>query len=133
MPDVPRLLIIEDDPNMRDLLSAHIKQFQNTIGGSAEVLTAGGWEEGARIVEARPIAGILLDLTLPPDDALQTLSRLAVVAPVWPPCVVITGNTDEELRFRAIAICGAQDFIRKDEAQAGYRAAIALQHAIWRK
>jgi signal transduction histidine kinase len=73
---------------------------------------------------------ILLDLTLPDCQGLETVVRARVV---WPdmPIVVLTGAEDEELGFQAVRL-GLQDYLVK--GQAG-RATIlrALRYAVERK
>lgn len=59
---------------------------------------------------------VLLDLSLPDSDGLETVAEFHAAAPNIP-IVVLTGSDDEELALEAVAI-GAQDYLVKDQITA---------------
>lgn len=89
----PRLLLVDDDADMREALAAALR-------GRFEVALAANGEEGLRRLrqEARPCA-ILLDLLMPEMDGGEFLARLRdqpEYADV--PVVILTGIASSQLK-----------------------------------
>jgi diguanylate cyclase (GGDEF)-like protein/PAS domain S-box-containing protein len=128
-------LLAEIGPEMSDLLAR--KRAQEHVAGNTELLLVEDNAFIARLVHemlsaseidldlvhverlsdacdrilASPPACVLLDLTLPDADGLQSLLQLRKLAPDTP-IVVLTGLEDEELAVRAVQE-GAQDYLVK--------------------
>ena len=105
----PHLLLVEDNASYAEYLSKELgtepRSFQvtqvDTLAGAIARLTAGG------------IDVLLLDLSLPDSDGLDTLHRAQAVAPDVP-VVVISGTRNPQLAAAAIQ-AGAQDYLVKSE------------------
>lgn len=116
------LLAVEDDPTDRSWLELMLKDAtaaQYTlrfVGTMADALTALG--SGA-------FNCVLLDLSLPDCDGLESVRRVLDKAPMLP-IVVFTGQKDQELGLRAIE-AGAQDYLVKGQASGN----TILQAARW--
>jgi diguanylate cyclase (GGDEF)-like protein/PAS domain S-box-containing protein len=103
----PRVLIVEDSPEMADLLAISL-QADNIESESAP--------DGARALElarARSFDLMLLDLGLPDMDGLDVLATLRA-DPQWKaiPVIVITGRERTEDKLRAFNL-GAVDYVNK--------------------
>ncbi|MFZ1494944.1 MAG: PEP-CTERM-box response regulator transcription factor [Candidatus Competibacter denitrificans] len=103
-----KLLIVEDDPGLRNQLRWCFDGY--------EVLEAGDVESAMKRVRADGPAIVLLDLGLPPDPAnasegLKALGQIRTVAP-HSKIIVVTGNDDRQNALRAVAM-GAYDFYQK--------------------
>jgi two-component system response regulator AtoC len=100
-----RMLVIDDDPGLRDYLEA----LASSRG--YEVFTAGTGEEGIQAIEeARPDL-VTLDLVLPGIDGLETLRRLKERLPDVP-VVMLSGHGQARSIVEAMKL-GASDFLRK--------------------
>lgn len=103
-----RILLVEDTPGDIGLLEEYLK------AGSAcrfQITQAGRLSMGIeRLAEAR-FDAVLLDLSLPDSQGLDTLVRLHEAAKDVP-IVVLTGVEDEALGVRLIQ-AGAQDYLVK--------------------
>ncbi len=82
-----------------------------------------------RLVEGR-IDVILLDLTLPDSQGVESCRRVASEAPALP-IVVLTGVDDEEVSIAALK-CGAQDYLVKGQIDSQLLSR-SLRYAIERK
>lgn len=102
------LLIIEDDPGIRNQLQWHFDQYN--------VIVAEDRESAIAAVRQHEPSVILQDLGLPPDDegveegfqCVQEIMQLTPSAKI----IVVTGNHDYENAVRAVAL-GAYDFYQK--------------------
>lgn len=122
-----RVLLVEDNPadarwfqeELRDSDPVWCSLSQiNTLSGAVEMVRAGG------------IDAVLLDLTLPDAQGIETVSRMRTAAPGIP-VVVLTGLNDEQAALQAVKE-GAQDYLIKDHAN-GPLLARAVRYAIERK
>jgi DNA-binding response OmpR family regulator len=70
-----RILVVDDEPQMRELLSMYLNQkgFQATAAGTSE--------EALRKVREKPVDGAILDINLGGEDGLQLLSNLKTFNP----------------------------------------------------
>jgi|SRR5712692_11571882 len=77
------ILVVEDDPEIRDLLVVWLQ------GEGFQVRAARDGAEAVQLVDAQPdgFACILLDLTLPDMDGLDVIHALG--APARPPTIVV--------------------------------------------
>jgi len=74
---------------------------------------------------------VLLDLSLPDSDGLDTVLRIRESAPHCP-IVVLTGTDDPEWGLKAIQ-AGAQDFLLKSQARTASLLGRSLQYAVERR
>jgi signal transduction histidine kinase len=107
------ILVVEDDPGDFGLVRVHLRQagFGHTSG--SEPLWAKTLAEGlATAQRVRPDA-ILLDLSLPDSNGLDTVRAMrAVVSDA--PILVLTGNDEHSLALNALE-AGAQDYLVKGQ------------------
>jgi CheY-like chemotaxis protein len=100
-----RLLIVDDDPDIRQVLQDRLE----SLGYAVE--TAGNALEAMLAMGKMLPTGILLDFMLPAIDGLEVLCEVRRLYPMLP-VVIITANKDE--RFAALAIAaGADDVLLK--------------------
>jgi CheY-like chemotaxis protein/signal transduction histidine kinase len=83
-----RVLIVEDDPTLRDSTAALLK------GDGVETVTAGTTEEALKLVKSTTFDCMVLDLTLPDRSGLQLLEEMAHEEQYsFPPVIVYTGRS----------------------------------------
>ncbi len=104
------LLLIEDDRGYARLISEMTKSVK---GVNIVVFHAPLLMEGISILAENEIDVILLDLTLPDSEGIETFFRIKGVVPEIP-IVVLTGREDERLAVTAVKQ-GAQDYLFKTE------------------
>lgn len=101
---MPRLLVIDDEANLRHTLSYALKQ------EGYEVLTAEDGEEGLRVFrEGRPDL-VILDVMLPRMDGFEVCRRLRKESDV--PVVMLTARDTELDKIVGLEI-GADDYLAK--------------------
>jgi DNA-binding response OmpR family regulator len=102
-----RVLIVEDEPDIRDLLAFHLGR------EGYQVWTAGSGADGFRMaVRERPDL-VLLDLMLPELDGLEVCRRLRrEPATAATPIIMLTAKGDEIDRVVGLEI-GADDYVAK--------------------
>ena len=129
MPDAPasRLLVVDDDPAMRELLALGL--------GTPElaVETAPGAEAALARVASSDIDLVITDLRMPGVTGLELCSRIAEQSPGLP-VIVLTAFGDYEAAVSAVR-AGAYDFIPKPVRIDVLRLAVerALAHARLRR
>ncbi len=102
---MPRLLVVDDEPSVRDFT----RDFFSPRG--YEVIEAATGEEGLRrLREDRPHL-VLLDIILPGMDGLQVLREAKAFDPAVG-VVMLTGVLDESIGGQALQ-AGAFDFVTK--------------------
>ena len=102
-----RVLIVEDEPDIRELVVHHLKR------EGYQVSVAASGEEALRQVQASPPDLVLLDLMMPAMNGLEVCRRLRqdpVTASL--PIVMLTAKGDEIDRVLGLEI-GADDYITK--------------------
>jgi two-component system, OmpR family, KDP operon response regulator KdpE len=117
-----KILIVEDEPQMRRAVSAGLR------ANGFEVLTA---ETGEDALDTIPLSRpdiILLDLMLPGIDGLEVVRQLREWSAV--PVIVVSARGEERAKVQALDM-GADDYLTKpfgmDELLARIR--VALRHA----
>jgi CheY-like chemotaxis protein len=100
-----RLLIVDDDPDIRQVLQDRLESFGYTVE------TAGNAFEAVLALGKTLPNGILLDFMLPVMDGLQVLQEIRRLYPMLP-VVIITANEDERFAARAMA-AGADEVLFK--------------------
>jgi len=122
------ILFIEDNPG-----DARIVKEELRLAGSRTIVQL-EWvdrlEKGLEQLVSNPFEAILLDLSLPDSEGLDTLQRVLAQTPQIP-VIVMTGQMDEEVGMRAMQ-AGAQDYLIKGQVD-GRLLIRSIQYAIQRK
>ncbi|MES9961594.1 MAG: sigma-54 dependent transcriptional regulator [Sedimenticola sp.] len=100
-----RLLIIEDDTGLNQMLQFHFEDLGFDVTGAASC------SEGLRLLEESAYDLLLLDQQLPDGNGIDLLTRISEETPDQA-VIMMTGQHDLELAIRAIK-AGAADFIHK--------------------
>ena len=118
--DVPRLLLVEDDPVLRTFLA------DNLTADGFELLVAGGVSDGLRLLEYKQPDLALVDVGLPDGSGLDLVARVraadGVASRLDPgvPLVLLTGRASELDRLRGFER-GADDYVAKPFSYAELR------------
>ena len=104
-PTKRRVLIIEDEQELADLLKRHLED-----NGFA-VETVGRGDDGVRLAEAEAFDLILLDLMLPGMDGIEVCRRLRART-LRTPIVMVTARSTEVEKVLGLEM-GADDYIAK--------------------
>ena len=99
-----RLLIIDDDRSLVELLSDYLTRAGHEVAGAHD-----GQRGLAAAAETRPEL-VILDVTMPGLDGWQTLARLRASDSV--PVIMLTARGDEAEILRGFA-AGADDYVTK--------------------
>ncbi len=103
-----KILIIEDSPTMRQLISFALKRLQGV-----RIVEANDGVDGLKKLSAEKYDLILTDINMPIMDGLKLVSMVRNDANYRDtPIVVITTEGAQEDRERALAL-GANDYITK--------------------
>ena len=111
------LLLVEDNPSDA-LLLQHLLDSQ--YPGQYTIATTETLGEAKAIIAREAFDAVLLDLSLPDAQGLETIGRLAEAAPNLP-IVVLTGLADEEVAMEAVRR-GAEDYLIKGQTMRGLSA-----------
>lgn len=103
-PTAPRVLVIEDDPHVSEVVSRYLRREGFEV--SAEVDGAAG----LRAAQASMPDAIVLDIMLPGLNGLEVLRRLRASTAV--PVIMLTALGDEVDRITGLEI-GADDYLAK--------------------
>ena len=107
MPPVTRVLVVEDDPDIAQLVAHYLEK----AGFSTELLANG--REALAAIAARPPDVIVLDLMLPQVDGLEICRVVrgnAATAAI--PIIMLTARAEESDRIVGLEI-GADDYLAK--------------------
>ena len=99
------ILMIEDDPNILELVEIHLKDFHCTT------TTASTGEAGIRHALTNAFDLILLDITLPDIDGVE-ICRLLRAEKISTPIIMLTARTEEIDKVIGLET-GADDYITK--------------------
>ena len=111
--DGVRVLLVEDNPQQARLVQAFLSKFQTP---AYALVHADRLSAGLERLEESGVDIILLDLTLPDSDGLDTFHTVRAHAEDIP-IVILSGIDDEELAVRAVRE-GAQDYLLKGDLNA---------------
>ncbi len=103
-----RVLLVEDNPGDARLFTELVRE---TGAGQWKLVQVDRLSAALDLLKREPFDVMLLDLSLPDVDGLETLIRAHTEAPKIP-IVVLTGHDDEALAVRAVR-AGAQDYLVK--------------------
>src|SRR5580692_5417723 len=121
-----KILLIENDPTAADSIRAALPP---TADGSFEVEWVRQLSEGLDRLSKRGIAAVLLALTLPDSQGVESFDKLFAAAPDVP-ILILGGNVPEALAREAVSR-GAQDYLLPDHLD--YSLPRALRNGIERK
>jgi signal transduction histidine kinase len=110
---VTRVLLIEDNPDDAVMLREALNEARDA---SIELVHVGRLDDGAKLLRQETFSIILLDLSLPDSQGIETVLRVQVQAPCVP-IVVLTGLDDDSIALQAMR-AGAQDYLVKGEIDA---------------
>ncbi|MCU1760831.1 response regulator [Pseudomonas sp. 14P_8.1_Bac3] len=100
----PRVLIVDDDPLIRELLHAYLSQ------EGYDVHCAATAELAETLLASQAVDLVMLDIRLPGKDGLTLTRELRVRSEVG--IILITGRNDEIDRIVGLE-CGADDYVIK--------------------
>jgi DNA-binding response OmpR family regulator len=120
-PTPARVLVVEDDPTVSDVVSRYLERDGFTVESASD-----GHEALARTDVQMPDL-VVLDLMLPGLDGLEVCRRLRARAPV--PVIMLTARGDEEDRILGLEL-GADDYMAKPFSP---RELMARVHAVLRR
>src|SRR5918995_7232992 len=104
---MPRILIVEDDPDIRDLISLYLRK----AGHSVDTLSQGG--AVVPRLRSEPADLIVLDLMLPGMGGLEICQALRNdPATARLPVIMLTARSDESDRVAGLEL-GADDYVTK--------------------
>lgn len=109
-----RILIVEDDPSLRDLLTIHIRSMQ--LWEVAEIVGCGSVAGAEMALRSGPrFDAIVLDLGLPNGQGLEVIYRLSR-AQAFPPAIIVLTGMDFDVAHEVQGIReGACTWVRKSE------------------
>ncbi len=99
-----RILVIEDDPSICELITFHLEK------EGYHVETAASGRTALTLFESSQPDLILLDLMLPEIDGLEVCRRIRKVSDV--PIIMVTAKGQEDDRVRGLRV-GADDYVTK--------------------
>jgi len=100
----PRILVVEDDPFVRDVLDIYLR------GEGYEVTLAADGNDMRRVLAATTIHLVIMDLRLPGEDGFALTRYLREQYPVG----IIILSTRHEIMGRVVGLeCGADDYLTK--------------------
>ncbi len=100
-----RVLVVDDDSTMAKFLSSYLAR------RDFEVSTASTGEEAIRVFRVYDPSLVLLDVSIPGMDGMDTLERIKQIKPEIS-VIMVSGQSNPELIFRASKL-GADDYIAK--------------------
>lgn len=105
MNSAKRVLIVEDDAHIAELLRMHLRD------EGYEVTHAATGDEGLRLVEQQPWSALVLDLMLPGVDGLEICKRARAMAR-YTPIIITSARASEVHRILGLEL-GADDYLAK--------------------
>jgi len=99
-----KILVIDDEPSITNLVSAYLKP------EGYEVLTAADGNSGLKAARVFKPDLIILDLMLPGIDGIELLSRLRRESDVY--VIMLTARTEETDKIVGLSV-GADDYVTK--------------------
>ena len=103
---MPTVLIVDDDPDHRELMSMALHRFGH------EVAEAEDGESAARALSAGGIDAVLLDNRMPGESGIDLCQRLRAGAATTVPVMIVSADVSEH-RVLAALQAGADDYLTK--------------------
>jgi CheY-like chemotaxis protein len=101
----PLILHVDDDPDVRLLMSASLQEFGYTV------LTAGTVSEGLQLAKETAFDLCILDVRLPDGTGIELCQQLRGLQPDVP-IVYYTAYADDDSQQKALSVCG-DAYLRK--------------------
>jgi DNA-binding NtrC family response regulator len=101
-----RVLVVDDDPELRDFLREHLEEHGCAIS------TAPDGQAGWQILRSQGFDVALVDLVMPRLDGLDLLRRLKEEEEGGPEVIILTGHAELDTAVEALKL-GACDYLRK--------------------
>ena len=98
----PRILVVDDDPGIREVLCDYLGQHGYEASGAASAM------EMDRALAVEPVDLIVLDLMMPGEDGLSVVRRLSGT----PPVVMLSAMGEDTDRIIGLEL-GADDYLAK--------------------
>jgi len=114
----PVILVVDDDPSIRESLSSELRVSSYTT------VSAGNGQEGLRAFAAHAPDLVLTDLAMPRSDGFELIS--AIRATSRTPIIVLSVRGNDPDKIRALDL-GADDFVTKPFSVAELLARIRAQ------
>lgn len=108
---VIQILLVEDNPHDALLVETDFSRIEADV--KYQITTVGSLAAGLRRLTKTEFDAILLDLSLPDSQGLETVIHVLNKAPRTP-VLVLSGSYDEELAINIVQ-AGAQDYLVKGE------------------
>lgn len=99
-----RILVVDDDPKLVDLLRAALER------ADFSVVTAANGLQGEKVFRGNPVDLIMLDVMMPQRDGFDLLRDVRAISSV--PIIMLTALSDTENVVRGLEL-GADDYITK--------------------
>jgi two-component system response regulator MtrA len=99
-----RILVVDDDPKLVDLLRTALER------ADFATVTAANGLQGEKVFRSNPVDLILLDVMMPQRDGFDMLRDVRAISPV--PIIMLTALTDTENVVKGLEL-GADDYITK--------------------
>ena len=119
MNDKPRILVVDDEPQLTRVLRTGLKS------RGYEVLAAQDGEHGLKLFHEWKPDLVITDLAMPRMDGLELCRRVRATSQV--PIIILSAKGEEKIKVEALDL-GADDFVTKpfgiDELLARMRAAL---------
>jgi len=108
MADAPRILIVDDAPEIRKLVSLTLSD------NGFEVVTANDGPEMMKAMKGRGFDLVILDLVLPGEDGLSLCRKLRAESSI--PIVMLTGRGDDTDRIVGLEIFNPRELLARVRA-----------------
>lgn len=99
-----RILVVDDDPKLVDLLRTALER------ADFSVVTAANGLQGEKVFRSNPVDLIMLDVMMPQRDGFDLLQDVRAISSV--PIIMLTALSDTENVVRGLEL-GADDYITK--------------------
>lgn len=107
MSDGPRILIVDDEPNIRDLLTTSLR-----FAGFAVRAVGNGAQTISAVLEEEPDL-IILDVMLPDINGKEVCHRVRADAAMEDVRIICISGMIEDDKIQELKLAGADDFIHK--------------------
>ena len=114
----PVILVVDDDPEIRDSMARELRANGYTV------VLAGDGIEGVRTFESHAPDLVMTDLSMPRSDGFELISALRAASRT--PIVVLSVRGNDADKIRALDL-GADDFVTKPFSVAELRARVRAQ------
>jgi CheY-like chemotaxis protein len=105
---VARILIIEDDPEVRDFLESLLER------AGYETVTAANGKEGVDVFTTSPVDLVITDIIMPEKDGIETIMDMKRLNPSLKVIAISGGGRSEpEDYLHSARLLGADQAIRK--------------------